>query len=55
MSQRDRVSIISLGVIIGVVMGLIYKDLYKCLITGVIVASAINVMLSQRAKKAVRH
>lgn len=51
MSQRQRVSIIVLGVIIGTVIGLIFKDTYNCLITGVIAASAITVMLSQQAKK----
>jgi hypothetical protein len=33
MSQRERVSIISLGVIIGVVLGVIFKDMcyrYRC-------------------------
>ncbi|WP_018393335.1 MULTISPECIES: hypothetical protein [Bacillaceae] len=51
MSQRERVSIIGLGVIIGVAFGLIYKDMYKCLITGIVVSSAITVMLSQQDKK----
>lgn len=51
MSQRERVSIIVLGVIIGTVFGLIFKDMYKCLITGVVVSSAITILLSQRAKK----
>jgi hypothetical protein len=54
MSQRERVSIISIGVIIGLVLGLIYKDMYKCLVTGIIVSSAITVRLSQQAKKATR-
>ena len=54
MNQRERVSIISLGVIIGVVCGVIFKDMYKCLITGIVVAAAIMVMLSQQAKKATR-
>lgn len=54
MSQRERVSIIGLGVIIGLVFGLIFKDTYKCLVTGIIVSSAITVMLSQQAKKATR-
>lgn len=52
MNQRERVSIISLGVIIGVVLGLIFKDMYKCLVTGIVVASAITVMLTRQAKKA---
>ncbi|WHY72922.1 hypothetical protein [Fictibacillus enclensis] len=52
MSQRERVSIITAGVVTGVVMGLLFKDMYKCLITGVIAASVITIMLSQRAKKA---
>lgn len=51
MSKRNRVSIIVLGVIIGLFMGLIRKDTYNCLITGVIVASAITVMLDQQAKR----
>jgi hypothetical protein len=50
MSQRERVSIISIGVIIGVVMGLIYKDMSKCLVTGILVASAITVILSKKVK-----
>ena len=52
MSQRERVSIISLGVMICAALGLIFKDMYNCLITGVVVSSAITVMLSQQAKKA---
>ncbi|WP_164489620.1 MULTISPECIES: hypothetical protein [unclassified Rummeliibacillus] len=51
MSQRDRVSIIVMGVIIGVIFGLIFKDMYHCLITGVVVASIITIKLSQQAKK----
>ncbi|WCK54105.1 hypothetical protein PP175_22820 [Aneurinibacillus sp. Ricciae_BoGa-3] len=51
MSQRERVSIIVLGVIIGVVLGLIFKDMYKCLVTGAIVSSVILVRLSHQAKK----
>lgn len=51
MSQRQRISIIVLGVIIGTVMGLIFKDTYNCLITGVIVSSAITVFLTQKVKK----
>ena len=51
MNQRLRVSIMVLGVVIGTVMGLILKDSYNCLIIGVIVASAITVMLSQQAKR----
>lgn len=47
MSQRERVSIISLGVIIGVVLGVIFKDMYKCLVTGIVTASAIMVLLSK--------
>ncbi|MGG3887565.1 hypothetical protein [Metabacillus fastidiosus] len=54
MSQRERVSIISLGIIIGVVLGLIFKDMYKCLITGIIVSFAITIMLDQQAKKITR-
>jgi hypothetical protein len=50
MSQRERVSIISIGVIIGVVMGLIYKDMSKCLVTGILVASVITVILSKKVK-----
>ncbi|MFP3123646.1 hypothetical protein OH784_12990 [Ectobacillus funiculus] len=53
MSQRERVSIIVLGVIIGVVFGLIFKDMYKCLVTGAVVASAITILLSQQAKKGI--
>ncbi|WP_182480643.1 hypothetical protein [Peribacillus asahii] len=51
MNQRERVSIISLGVIIGVVLGLIFKDMYKCLVTGILVSSAITIMLDRQAKK----
>ncbi|WML38246.1 hypothetical protein RCG19_13540 [Neobacillus sp. OS1-2] len=54
MSQRQRISIIGVGVIMGLVLGLIFKDMYKCLITGIIVSSAITVMLSQQAKKTTR-
>ena len=52
MSQRERVSIMSIGVVIGLVLGVIFKDMYKCLVTGILVSSAITVMLSQQAKKA---
>lgn len=52
MSQRQRVSIIVLGVVVGFVTGLILKDTYNCLITGVIVASTITIMLDQQVKKA---
>ncbi|MDN4525033.1 hypothetical protein [Fictibacillus fluitans] len=52
MSQRERISIITAGVVTGVVMGLIFKDMYKCLITGVIAASVITIMLGRRTKKA---
>jgi uncharacterized membrane protein YraQ (UPF0718 family) len=51
MSQRERVSIISLGVIIGVVLGVIFKDMYKCLVTGIVVASAITVFLSKKTMR----
>ena len=51
MSQRERVSIIMIGVIFGLVMGLIYKDLFKCLLTGVIVSSVILVKQSRQVKK----
>lgn len=51
MTQRERVSIIVLGVIIGLVMGLIFNDMYKCLVTGAIVSSVITIKLSQQAKK----
>jgi uncharacterized membrane protein YraQ (UPF0718 family) len=51
MSQRERVTILVIGVIIGLVMGLIFKDMYKCLITGIITASTIMVIISQQAKK----
>jgi hypothetical protein len=54
MSQRERVSIIGIGVMIGVVFGLIYNDMTKCLVTGIVVASVITVMLSQQAKKGIR-
>jgi uncharacterized membrane protein YraQ (UPF0718 family) len=50
MSQRERVSILSIGVIIGVVMGLIYHDINKCLVTGILVATVITVMISKKAK-----
>jgi hypothetical protein len=50
MSQRERVSIISIGVIIGVVMGLIYHDMSKCLVMGILTASVITIMLSKKAK-----
>ncbi|MGE7885783.1 hypothetical protein [Bacillus sp. NPDC094077] len=51
MDQRNRISILGLGVIMGVILGLIFKDMYKCLITGIVTASAITIMLSQQAKK----
>lgn len=51
MSQRERVTILIIGVIIGLVIGLIFKDMYKCLITGIITASTIMVIISQQAKK----
>ena len=51
MNQRERISLISVGVIGGIVMGVIYKDISNCLITGVIVASIITLMLNQKAKK----
>ncbi|MBQ4866851.1 hypothetical protein IHQ11_10135 [Priestia megaterium] len=54
MNQRERISLISVGVIGGTVMGVIYKDLSNCLITGVIVASIITVMLNQQAKRTAR-
>jgi hypothetical protein len=50
MSQRQRISIIVLGVIIGLVMGIILKDTYNCLITGVIVSSSITVFLPKLLK-----
>ncbi|MDU0071222.1 MULTISPECIES: hypothetical protein [Bacillus] len=50
MSQRERVTIIWLGVITGVVSGLLLKDMYKCLVTGVIAASVITLRLSMKAK-----
>jgi uncharacterized membrane protein YraQ (UPF0718 family) len=50
MSQRERVSIMGIGVIVGVVMGLIYHDMNKFLVTGILVASVITVMLSKKAK-----
>ncbi|MDP4087100.1 MAG: hypothetical protein Q8934_21290 [Bacillota bacterium] len=52
MTQRDRISINSIGVIMGIIMGLVYKDIEKCLITGIIVSSVITVTLSQKAKRA---
>ncbi|MDQ1146014.1 large-conductance mechanosensitive channel [Bacillus sp. SORGH_AS 510] len=54
MSQRERVTILVIGVIIGIVMGLIFKDMYKCLITGIITASTIMVIKSQQAKKTLK-
>lgn len=54
MSQRERVSIIGIGVIMGIAFGLIYNDLYKCLITGIVTAAVITVRLSQLAKKSTR-
>jgi hypothetical protein len=51
MSQRERISIIGLGVIVGTVLGLIYNDMAKCLVTGIVAASAITLMLSQQAKR----
>ena len=51
MNQRDRVFIISIGVIMGMVMGLIFKDMYKCLITGAVVSSVIMVILTQKTSK----
>ncbi|MEI4525578.1 hypothetical protein [Priestia megaterium] len=54
MNQRERISLISVGVIGGTVMGVIYKDILSCLITGVIVASIITIMLNQKAKKTAR-
>ncbi|SCC34959.1 hypothetical protein GA0061096_4048 [Fictibacillus enclensis] len=51
MSQRERVTNITAGVITGVVMGLLFKDMYKCLITGVIAATVITILMSRRAKK----
>lgn len=50
MSQRQRISIIVLGVIIGLVMGTILKDTYNCLITGVIVSSSITLFLPNLLK-----
>ncbi|AEG60994.1 hypothetical protein Desru_2776 [Desulforamulus ruminis DSM 2154] len=52
MSQRERVSIMSIGVVIGLVLGVIFKNMYQCLVTGILVSSAITVMLSRQAKKA---
>ena len=52
MNQRERVTIMSIGVIMGVVLGFIFKDMYKCLVTGIIVSSVIMVKLSQQAKNA---
>ncbi|WP_194273242.1 hypothetical protein [Priestia megaterium] len=54
MNQRERISLISVGVIGGIVMGVIYQDISNCLITGIIVASIITVMLNQKAKKTAR-
>ena len=51
MSQRQRVSIIGIGVVVGIVMGMVYQDMYKCLVTGILVSSAITVMLSRQAKQ----
>ncbi|MHA2889212.1 hypothetical protein [Bacillus cereus] len=50
MDQRNRISILSIGVVIGVLLGLIFKDMYKCLITGIVTASVITIMLRQQAK-----
>ncbi|MBT2256455.1 hypothetical protein [Priestia megaterium] len=54
MNQRERISLIGVGVIGGTVMGVIYNDISNCLITGVIVASIITVMLNQKAKRTAR-
>ncbi|MCM3792681.1 MULTISPECIES: hypothetical protein [Priestia] len=54
MNQRERISLISVGVMGGIVMGVIYKDISNYLITGIIIASIITVMLNQKAKKTAR-